>query len=93
MGARELLHALDGAGFQVLAEGGALLVRPLAALSPGLRREIFAHKPELLDIAARRRWRVTVPSRDAFGINCVQGTTRDELLERYPAGTLVEPLP
>jgi len=92
MGARDLHHALECAGFRLLAEGEMLLVWPGANLLPELRSQIVAHKPELLGIAPRRQWRVTVPGREAFGIVCVQGITRADLLERYPAGTTAEAL-
>jgi hypothetical protein len=90
MGARELHHALECAGFRLLAEGEMLLVWPVANLLPELRRQIIEHKPELLAIAPRRQWNVSIPGREPFGLTCVQGINRAELLARYPAGTIAE---
>lgn len=90
MGARDLLHVLAGAGFQVCAEGGALLVRPVAALSPELRREIVTCKPQLLEIAPRRSWLISIAGREPFGVTCPQGATADEIRARWP-GARVEP--
>lgn len=36
-------------------------------------------------------WRISVPGREPFGLTCIQGTTREALLDRYPRGTRVEP--
>ena len=89
MGARELHHALECAGFKIVAEGSLLLVRPAANLLPEMRRQIVAHKAELLDIAPRRSWRISLPGRDSFGVTCPQGATADEILAQWP-GAVVE---
>lgn len=92
MGAPELMITLASQGFQVLAERQTLLVRPASLLTPELRLAIVEHKPELLDLAPRRHWTVHAPEREPFGIVCVQGCTRHELLSRYPDGTTAAPI-
>lgn len=92
MGAPDLLVHLHAIGVSVIVERGALLVRPASALTPDLRHAIRANKPELMDIAPRRYWTISVPGREPFGGCCVQCCTRDELLARYPAGTEAVPL-
>ena len=48
MGAPELLHALQGQGLRVWAEGDRLLVAPKARITDETRRLIREHKAELL---------------------------------------------
>ena len=40
-----------------------------------------------------KSWRISVPGRAPFELTCMQGTTRDALLARYPAGTTAEAMP
>lgn len=87
MGALDLLIELARAGFHVVADSARITVRPASALTPDQRQQIVAHKPELLDIAPRRSWVVSVPGRDPFGISCAQGITRADVLARYPPGS------
>lgn len=88
MGARELLHALECAGFKAIAEGSLLLVRPAGNLLPGMRRQIVAYKADLLDIAPRRSWRISLPDREPFEVTCPQGATADEILAQWPGASV-----
>ena len=88
MGARELHHALECAGFRLLAEGEMLLVWPVANLLPELRRQIAEHKPELLGLAPRRQWRISLPGREPFGVTCPQGCTAAEALAQWPGAVV-----
>ena len=88
MGARETLDQLDAQGFWCIAEGDLLLVRPVASLTPELRRQIVAHKPELLGLAPRRQWRISLPGREPFGVTCPQGCTAAEALAQWPGAVV-----
>lgn len=80
-------------------DGNLLLDAPRGAVTPELLGRIRESKPELIaEIHAlneeheiAKTWRVFAPGREPFGLICVQGTTREALLERYPRGTRVEP--
>lgn len=83
-----------------LAPDGVLLLNaPKGALTPELIERIRESKPELIaeihalneEHALVKTWQVFAPGREPFGLICVQGTTREALLERYPRGTRVEP--
>lgn len=92
MGARDLLQSLADCGFQVIAERGFLLVRPIDALPNDLRCQISEHRSELLSIAPRRYWIVSIEGRESFGVACPQGATREEVLARWP-GARIEAQP
>jgi virulence-associated protein VagC len=53
MRARELLERAGAAGFTVVADGDALVIRPASRLTDELRAELRAAKPELLAILTR----------------------------------------
>ena len=50
MDAAEILHTLTDQGFGVAIKAGALSIVPASRLSPALRAEIRAHKPELVEL-------------------------------------------
>lgn len=54
MGARDLLERATAAGFSVVADGDALVIRPASKLTDELRAELRAAKPELLALLTRR---------------------------------------
>ena len=39
-----------------------------------------------------KTWRLSIPGREPFNLICVQGADREELLDRYPRGTIAEPI-
>jgi hypothetical protein len=88
MGAREFLQLLDDNGFLTMAEGDRLLVGPLTQLNDEWRRQIVAHKPELLGLAPRRQWRISLPGREPFGVTCPQGCTAAEALAQWPGAVV-----
>lgn len=66
----------------------------VAELAPRLRpyRSALLAALRLRERHHRKAWRVHVPGRPPFGLICVQGCTREELLLRYPEGTKAEAL-
>lgn len=92
MAAAELLRQAEALNIQVFAEGDNLIVRPVSKLPPELRQALVDNKPAVLTIAPRRRWRVTLPGRKAFDVDCVVAPCLPgELLSVWP-GAAVEPL-
>ena len=55
MQAQELLSTLKEQGIAVRPDGDRLRVRPKSRLTPELREELLAHKPELLEFL-RSEW-------------------------------------
>lgn len=90
MGARDILTALQAAGFQVLAVGDRLRVEPASLLTPELLTTLRQHKPELLTLLSETAGigtgspaepppapRPTAPARRPFGL------TAGELAEAH----------
>ena len=96
MNAHVLIAEAAELGCRLVADDTGVLLRgdpiKVAELVPRLR----PYKTALLTIlrererVERKAWRIHIPGRPAFGLICVQGCTRDELLARYPAGTRAE---
>jgi hypothetical protein len=55
MGARELLAELNGAGIDVVAEDGRLVVRPSSKLTDEMRSALVKAKPDLLALLTPRK--------------------------------------
>ena len=53
--AQELLHALEEQGIAVRPDGEGLRIRPKSRLTPELREQLIANKPELIDLL-RSEW-------------------------------------
>lgn len=79
----DLLAQLEQRQILLFAEGDRLMVR--GKLDAHLRQQLIDLKPELLQIAPRRRWWVTPPGREAFGVDCVaHPMTSTDLLIVWP---------
>lgn len=65
MGARDLLHELDAAGFSVRVEDGSVLIKPASKLTDDQRIAIRAAKPELLSLLTTRPYRLSPAEADA----------------------------
>lgn len=84
----DLLAHLEQLQILVFAEGDRLMVR--GRLPDDLRQQLIDLKPELLQIAPRRRWLVTPPGREPFGVDCGRHPmTAGDLLAVWP-GARVE---
>ena len=85
-----LLAALERANFTLYAEGDSLMVKSKLTLPDQLRQRLIEHKPELLQIAPRERWRVKPPGKAAFIVTCDRlPMTADEIRSAWP-GARVE---
>ncbi len=65
MGARDLLARAAEAGLDVTAAGDALVIRPAAKLTEGMRRALTQAKPELLALLAQRNRTYRLPPAEA----------------------------
>ena len=54
MGARDLLHELDAAGFSVRVEDGAVLIKPASKLTADICAAVRAEKAELMMLVELR---------------------------------------
>lgn len=88
MGAPDILDALTHAGVSLTAEGSGLIVRPASRLTPDLRRQIADHRSELLSLAPRRQWRISVPGREPFATTCPQYATAAEIMAQWPTARI-----
>lgn len=91
-----LVSEAVGAGVKFMIDGDRVGLRGDPARVAEFAQRMRPYRNSLLQVlrerglAAHKAWRVCVPGRPEFGLICVQGCTRDELLAHYPAGTLAE---
>lgn len=91
MDARDLLAQAERLQISVFAEGDRLVVRPVQKLPPELRQQLVDLKPEILKVAPRRRWRVTPPGREPFGVDCLVAPVTPDEVRGVWSGAVVEP--
>lgn len=83
-----LLAALFERQILLFAERDRLMVR--GPLPDDLRQQLIDLKPELLQIAPRRRWWVAPPGREPFGVDCARiPMTADEMRAQWPGASVV----